>query len=137
MSLLQEYRWEAARVRTIERWREILRRIDGHDEGGVLGLANVQDEFCEEASASRAASLGGDAPPETSLLKFDPGSETIGTRCLFCRAFQESGGCFVLLSSLNRLVLSGSWDEAARIARTYLGRLESMDLDALAGPAIH
>ncbi len=129
--------WDRARADVIARWREIVSRIEARDEPGVLGLANVMDEFCDEADVTRAAVLKGQAPRQRSLLKFDPRAESIGTRCLFCRVFQEFGGCLVMLSSLNRLVLNGKWEDAGTIARGYLERLETMDLTHRTEPTIH
>jgi hypothetical protein len=120
--------WEEARVRVITRWKEILNRIEARDEGGVLGLSNVIDEFCEEAIADRLEVLRGQAPTATDLLKFSGSPASIGTRCLFCRAFLEAGGCFGLLATLNSSVMSGKWDEAREVAESYLKRVESMSL---------
>ena len=119
-------RWEQARMRVIARWQEIVHLIDSRDEGGVLGLANVMDEFCEEANSTRLAVLHGQAPAETDLLKFSGSDESIGTRCLFCRGFQEAGGCFGMLGSLNSLVMKGKWDDAKKVAESYIKRVESM-----------
>ncbi len=130
-------RWELAREKVIARWREILNRIDARDEGGVLGLANVIDEFCEEAIATRLAVLHGQAPSGGDFLKFSKPSSAIGTRCLFCRGFQEAGGCFGVLGTLNSLVMSGKWDDARQVAETYVARLESMDLSEIPDPQVH
>jgi hypothetical protein len=119
-------RWDSAREKVITRWREILDRIEARDEGGVLGLANVIDEFCEEAMHSRADAMEGHAPPDPGLLKCSPHARPIGTRCLFCRGFQEAGGCFGILGSLNKLVLEGKWEDAREVAEEYLGRLQTM-----------
>jgi hypothetical protein len=123
-----EGRWGEARQRVIARWREILDRIEARDEGGVLALANIMDEFCEEAIATRFAVLHGQVPPATDLLKFAGSAGLIGTRCLFCRGFQEAGGCFGMLATLNSSVMAGKWDDARRIAETYVRRLESLSL---------
>jgi len=137
MSDHEEGRWEKARTQVIDRWREIMNRIEAHDEGGVLALANVVDEFCETADDDRAAALKAQALPGRSRLKFYPPAEPIGTRCLFCRAFQEAGGCFVMLSTLNSLVMKGRWEDAREVARTYLGRLESIELGDPNAPRVH
>lgn len=118
--------WDSAREKVITRWREILERIDARDEGGVLGLANVIDEFCEEAMHAREAAMEGQAAPDPGLLKFSPGTRPIGTRCLFCRGFQEAGGCFGILGSLNKLVLQGKWEDAREVAEEYVNRLRIM-----------
>ena len=128
MKEAEEGRWEQARTRVITRWREILNRIDVRDEGGVLGLANVIDEFCEEAITTRFEILHGQAPPAADLLKFAGSAGSIGTRCLFCRAFQEAGGCFGMLASLNSFVMAGKWDDARKVAEEYIRRVESMYL---------
>ncbi len=132
-----EGRWEQARKRLIARWRDIIGRIDARDEGGVLGLANVMDEFCEEAIATRLEVLHGQAPGETDLLKFSGSPGSIGTRCLFCRGFQEAGGCFGMLATLNSLVMAGKWDDARTVAEKYIGRLESMYLVDVPEPQVH
>jgi hypothetical protein len=128
MKEAEEGRWEQARTRIIARWREILNRIDARDEGGVLALANVMDEFCEEAITTRLAILHGQAPPATDLLKFAESAGSIGTRCLFCRGFQEAGGCFGVLATLNSFVMAGKWDDARNVAESYIQRVESMYL---------
>jgi hypothetical protein len=128
MKEAEEGRWEQARTRVLARWREIMNRIDVRDEGGVLGLANVYDEFCEEAIATRLSVLHGQAPSAADLLKFAGSPGSIGTRCLFCRGFQEAGGCFGMLASLNTFVMAGKWDEARKAAEDYIRRVESMDL---------
>jgi hypothetical protein len=129
--------WEAARKKVIVRWREILQRIEARDEGGVLGLANVIDEFCEEAMAVRQEALKGQAPPDTDLLECSPAIRTVGTRCLFCRGFQEAGGCFGVLGSLDKLVLDGKWDDAREVAEGYITRLETMEFADFPEPSIH
>src|SRR6266496_3782138 len=52
-------RWERARQDVLKRWTKILNRIEARDEPGLLALANVMDEFCEEAVLAREASAGG------------------------------------------------------------------------------
>lgn len=121
-------RWDHARVEVIARWRSILERIDAHDEGDVLRLANTMDEFCEEADFVRyfaTHQLGEDEPP---FLKPGAGPGPAGGRCLFCRVFAELGGCAGLLRDLNRAVLAGDWDKAHRLAADYITRLEGVDL---------
>ena len=128
MKEIEGGRWEQARARVIARWREILNQIDARDEGGVLGLANVIDEFCEEAITDRLEVLHGQAPSPTDLVKFAGSAESIGTRCLFCKGFQEAGGCFGTLATLNSFVMAGKWDDARKVAEGYIQRLESMYL---------
>ncbi|MBI1950215.1 MAG: hypothetical protein HYS34_02485 [Acidobacteria bacterium] len=137
MQGLETGRWEAARKKVIVRWREILDRIDARDEGGVLGLANVIDEFCEEAMALRADAMRGQDPKDPGLLKYTPDTRPVGTRCMFCRGFQEAGGCFGVLGSLNKLVLDGKWEEARGAAEGYLGRLETMEFTELSAANVH
>ncbi len=137
MQDLETGRWEAARKKVVVRWREILDRIDARDEGGVLGLANVIDEFCEEAMALRADAMRGQLPKDAGLLKFTPDTRPVGTRCLFCRGFQEAGGCFGILGSLNKLILDGKWEDAREVAEEYLGRLESMEFSDLPAASVH
>ena len=130
-------RWEEARRKVLARWRDILIRIEARDEPGVLALANVMDEFCDEAMARRMATLQASAPSEPDLLKFSGPAESIGTRCLFCRGFQEAGGCFGMLAGLNHHVLAGRWDEARTVAETYVARLEALYFEDLPEPRIH
>lgn len=132
-----EGRWEQARKKVIARWREILNRIEARDEGGALALANVIDEFCEEAIATRLAILHGRAPRETDLLKFPGSVGLLGNRCVFCRGFQQDGGCFGMLATLNSMVTAGKWNDARRVAETYISRLESMCLADIPEPQIH
>ncbi len=110
MTQAVEDRWETARRDLIGRWRQIVYRIQAHDEGGVLELCNVMDEFCDEADALRAGV--GDA----------------GTRCRFCRGFAGTGGCLSLLGEVDHAVLGGHWEAARRLAEDYITRLEGMRL---------
>jgi hypothetical protein len=103
-------RWNAARAGVIDRWHRIIDRIEARDEAGVMALANVMDEFCDEALATRG--------------------QQVGSRCLFCEGFSESGGCHGVLIDLNRAVLGGRWDAARTLAEAYISRLESIDFDA-------
>jgi hypothetical protein len=137
MQEVVEGRWENARRRVVARWREILNRIEARDEGGVLGLANVIDEFCEEAIATRFAILHGQAPREIDLLKFPGSAGLVGSRCVFCRGFQQDGGCFGMLASLNSHVMAGRWDDARQVAEKYIARLEAMYLADIPEPQVH
>ncbi|MBI4168499.1 MAG: hypothetical protein HY510_01025 [Acidobacteria bacterium] len=123
-------RWEMARRELIHRWRLILERIEARDEGGVRALANVMDEFCDEAMAEKKASVG----EVGRSARGDPGLATSAGpatgRCVFCRGFAETGGCFGVLGELDRRVLNGLWDEARRVALRYLLVLESMSFEA-------
>jgi hypothetical protein len=132
-----EGRWEQARKLVIARWREILKRIEAQDEGGVLGLANVIDEFCEEAISTRLAVLHGQAPGEINLLKYPGSAGLIGTRCVFCQPFQQHGGCFGMLASLNSKVMAGHWDDARQIAEKFIAKVESMYLVDIPEPHVH
>ena len=118
-------RWETARGEVIRRWRRILERVAAADEGGALALANVMDEFCEEAGEERRAADSPDvtAPAASAIL---PQDEPV--RCQFCRGFTEMGGCFGLLGEFNRAVLGRRWELARRMVENYLQRLESADL---------
>lgn len=120
-------RWEKARREVVGRWRMIVERIDAHDEGGVLELANVMDEFCDEAIVQREAAAPPAAGPER-VFKTPAVSGLVGTRCLFCRGFSELGGCLGMLNEVNLAVLGGRWQEARRCAERYIARLESLDL---------
>ncbi len=127
MSQTRGEQWERARVEMLDRWGKILDRIEAHDEGGVLALANVMDEFCEAAIDERQAAAGNKTDPAVPILKF-PWGATISGRCVFCRGFSELGGCFGVLHELNRAVLSRQWRTARRLAEEYLDRLRAMDL---------
>ncbi len=129
-------RWNTARLELIERWRRILQRIDARDEGGVLVLANVQDEFCEQAIEAREGA-GGAVEPAAPLLKLPLAGTLAGTRCLFCRGFAATGGCLGLLNELNQAVLARRWEVARRLAEGYIERLQTIDLEELAGPHVH
>ena len=106
-------RWDAARLKMLERWRQILERIRAQDEGGVLDLVNSMDEFCDEAVESRQV-----AASESE------------TRCLFCRTFNELGGCMGLVNDLDTSVLHGRWEKARCLAEGYIGRLEALNFAA-------
>jgi hypothetical protein len=129
-------RWEAARLRMLERWRSIQTKIDARDAPAVLALANVMDEFCEEAVTERTRATGDRVDPAVPLLKF-PSTAAIAGRCVFCRAFQQIGGCFGVLHTLNQAVLDHRWDEARRVAEIYYDRLLALDLGRPETPAVH
>lgn len=130
MALANEVRWNLARRQLVGRWRRILERIEARDEGSVLELCNVMDEFCDEAMAQRdgAAGSAGDSPGEGFKVQGPAGLS--GTRCLFCRGFLEIGGCLGMLGELNRAVLGGHWRTARRLAEQHIVRLESLHLEA-------
>jgi hypothetical protein len=129
-------RWEVARLRMLERWRTILRKIEQRDASTALALANIMDEFCEAAVADREKATGDRLDPAVPLLKF-PSTSAIAGRCVFCRAFQQMGGCFGVLHSLNLAILDRRWPDARRVAEDYLERLQTIDLTRPGGPAVH
>jgi len=106
MGKVQGDRWNRARVEVMHRWKHIIERIEAHDEAGVMALANVMDEFCEEAIVDRHGEQA--------------------TRCEFCKGFLETGGCHGVLIDLNRAVLAGRWSEARSLAEGYLRRLDEL-----------
>ena len=117
MNIEAEARWEKARLQVIARWQQILERIDAHDESGVLLLADVMDEFCDEAQVAR----------EKGEQRVSPGHRgDASNQCHFCRGFAEMGGCLGQVAELNRSVLHGQWDAARRIAEAYLTGLKDM-----------
>jgi hypothetical protein len=130
-------RWEEARLGVLERWREILNRIEVRDEPGVLALANVMDEFCEEATLSREASAGSRREASGPVLKIPTSGAPAGSRCLFCRGLLDIGGCFGFLDELNQAVMKGRWDRARLVAESYIHRLETMDLSPAGRERIH
>ncbi len=130
-------RWERARQGVLERWRKILNRIEARDEPAVLALANVMDEFCEEAILSREASAGSHRDVSGAALKILTSGAPTGSRCLFCRGFLDIGGCFGLLDELNQAVMKGRWDRARSVAESYIGRLETMNLTSATREMVH
>ena len=130
-------RWEMARNEVLHRWRTILNRIEVRDEPGVLALANVMDEFCEEAALSREISGGGGRGTSGPPLKILTAGAPTGSRCFFCRGFLDTGGCFGLLDELNRAVTRGDWGEARAVAETYILRLETMNFRSTALESVH
>lgn len=136
MTSMSAERWERARQEMLERWRLILLRIERQDEGGVLTLANMMDEFCEVAVEERKAVTNDREDPAVPILKFPPTSDVSG-RCTFCRAFSETGGCFGVLHALNKAVLDGSWIAARRVAQQQLERLQTLRFGAGSGQTVH
>jgi hypothetical protein len=116
---------------------KILNRIDARDEPGVLALANVMDELCEEAVLARETSTGGRSDAGGPVLKILTTGAPAGSRCFFCRGFVEIGGCFGLLDELNQAVMKGRWDRARLVAETYIRRLETMNLTPAARERVH
>jgi hypothetical protein len=130
-------RWDEARQGVLERWREILNRIEVRDEPRVLALVNVMDEFCEEAILSREVSAGSRRDASGPVLKIPTSGAPTGSRCLFCRGFLDIGGCFGLLDELNQAVMKGRWDRARLVAESYIHRLENMDLTPATRDHVH
>lgn len=123
-------RWETARQQMIRRWEEIVRRIDARDEGAVLALANMLDEFCEVAAVERQAAAGDRDDPAVPVIKF-PADAALSGRCAFCRAFVSLGGCFGPTHALNKAILDSRWDSARRVAGEHLDRLHALVFDPL------
>jgi hypothetical protein len=128
MTTMSLKRWEAARRQMVRRWEEIVRLIDAHDEGRVLALANMLDEFCEVAAVERQAAAANRDDPAVPILKFPPDASVSG-RCAFCRAFVSLGGCFGPTHSLNRALLDRRWDAARQVASEQLDRLRALTFD--------
>jgi hypothetical protein len=125
MTSMNLERWEAARQQMVRRWEEIVRRIDARDEGRVLALANLLDEFCELAAVERQAAAANRDDPAVPVLKFPP-DDSLSGRCVFCRAFVSLGGCFGPTHALNKALLNRSWPDARRIASEQLDRLRAL-----------
>jgi hypothetical protein len=120
-------RWETARTELTRRWQAILGKIDEKDEGGILQLSSVMDEFCDEADQSlHEPGHEGQVPGLDHRLSPPGGSHPVGERCLFCRGFMELGGCYGTLDLLNKAVFDRKWDEARRIATDYVAKLRSL-----------
>ena len=122
-------RWETARQQMVRRWEEIVRRIEVRDEGAVLALANMLDEFCEVAAEERQAAAGNRDDFAVPVLKFPPDTAVAG-RCTFCRAFVTLGGCFGPTHALNKAILDQRWDRARQVAGEHLDRLRTLVFDA-------
>jgi len=116
------------------RWRQILERIDARDEGGVLPLINVMDEFCDEAARSRAEGEGARKRPSDKARTAPIQAGADPGLCLFCRGFADWGGCLAQIGLLNEAVLHHRWEEARRIALDYLEGLKGMSIDRLLTP---
>lgn len=129
-------RWEDARQEMLKRWRRILQKIDARDEGAVLALANMMDEFCEVAVEERKAAADSLDDPAVPVLKF-PSDANLSGRCAFCRAFVSMGGCFGPLHALNKAVLDRSWIAARKVAEEHLQRLLALDFDLHQEETIH
>jgi hypothetical protein len=130
-------RWERARQGVLERWTEILNRIEARDEPGVLALANVMDEFCEEATLARESTAGGRRDESEPVPKILTSGAPTGSRCSFCRGFLDIGGCFGLLDELNQAVMRGRWQRARAVAVAYIGRLETMKFPPAVRERVH
>jgi len=129
-------RWEKARLAVIDRWRQIIERIEAQDEGGVLRLSNVMDEFCQEAIAAREALTPGESRIGAGAVK-DDGVASLEVRCVFCRGFADGGGCLSMLDEFNRAVMNRRWTRAKELAEDYIGTMRRLDLTHPAGPTIH
>jgi len=120
-------RWSAARSEVVARWRQVLERIEAHDEGGTLALTTEMDEFCDEAIAERTDTepSAGDARKAPPTAQGPAGQSE--QMCHFCRGFVQYGGCAGLTQEFNRAILSGDWDKARTLAEGYIDRLQGMD----------
>ena len=125
MAPLSAKQWEQAQQEMVKRWSLILQKIDAQDEGEVLALANMMDEFCEVAADERKAAAGDRHDPAVPVLKFPPDADVVG-RCTFCRAFMSLGGCFGPLHDLNKAILDGRWAIARKVAEDQLQRLRTL-----------
>jgi hypothetical protein len=130
MGEIERGRWEQARLDVLQRWRRILSRIEVFDEPGTLELANVMDELCEEAIFSREASPRGRPGEMGPHLKLPTAGAPRGSRCLYCRAFAQMGGCFGMLEEFNQAILKKRWGRARDVAESYIRLLEGMRLGA-------
>lgn len=129
--------WEDARGKLIARWQEIVGRIDERDEGSVVTLASVMDEFCDEADQTlRRPGHDGIVPGVEHRLTAAGGTRPVGEHCLFCRGFMELGGCYGTLDRLNAAVFAGNWAEARRIAVDYIARLQGMSVPLPGDPSL-
>ena len=116
--------WEQARRALLERWEEILKRIDARDESGTLELINCMDEFCDLAvieKARRGSAASASALPPVPREHAD-------SRCEFCRGFIDLGGCAGPINDIDRAVLSRDWKRARVTAERYRRRVEAMKL---------
>ena len=136
MTPLDPRRWETARQEMIRRWMRIQDAITTRNEGAVLALANMMDEFCEVAVEERKAAANDRNDPTVPVLKFPPDSSVSG-RCVFCRAFVNLGGCFGPLHALNKAVLDGRWANAREVAAEQLERLKALDFPGHQEERVH
>jgi hypothetical protein len=130
-------RWERAQQDLIQRWNQILKKIEAQDESGVLELVSVMDEFCDEALADQERAASG--RPDAIGIQKPPAEEDVpATRCTFCRGFRENDeGCLGLLAELNRAIFAKRWERAGELARGYLDSLRAMKLSDAEGNALH
>ena len=129
-------RWEAARQQMVRRWEEIVRRIDARDEGAVLALANLLDEFCEIAAVERQAAAGHRDDPAVPVLKF-PSDAALSGRCVFGRAFVSHGGCYGPTYARNKAILNRRWDSARQVAGEQLERLRALAFEEQDEDPVH
>ena len=130
-------RWERARQGLIRRWRQILEKIEERDESGVLELASVMDEFCDEAMMDRDWTSAGE--PNAAAGQKPPAEEDVpAIRCTFCKGFMENNeGCLGLLAELNRAMFAKRWERAGELARDWIESLQAMDLSDVEGNLVH
>jgi hypothetical protein len=102
-------RREAARAAAVLQWEAALRRIDDHDEPGLLAIATSDDAICEAAALERDRRSGRQAPGEL--------------RCRFCPLFSNPGECLGRLGAVNHAVLNGHWGDARRLVEEHLRAL--------------
>jgi len=136
MKRLGEEEWERARQEMLGRWQMIIRKIEAHDEGSVLALANMMDEFCEVAVEERKAASGDRDDPAVPVLKFPPDID-VGGRCAFCHASLQIGSCFGPLHALNKAVLDGHWTAARKVAEQHLEVLQALRFTHSGDETIH
>ena len=121
-------RWENARREVIERWRQILERIDARDERGVVGLVSARDQFCDEAVADMNEGFSRLEDGSPAIASTPARGTAAGTHCYFCKGFIENGGCLGALDDMELAVYEKRWEDARSLAREYIAKLESLEL---------
>ena len=107
-------KWKDAQSQVLSRLTEVRRLVDARDESADLALINQQDEFCDEA--------------KHRLLQLAPSVVPPESKCHFCEGYLHGGGCMGRLDEIDRAVMHGEWDTAAKLVDGYIAWVRALPI---------
>lgn len=103
-------RWDEARDETLNTWRRIRASIGEASDVDLLTEINAVCALCERAEEEQHAH----------------GEE--GSRCDYCVAFQQFGGCYGATREMSERVAMGDLDGLRELVDDFIGRLQAIEL---------